>query len=90
MYVSRKLLKHERNYPTIEKEALAIKWTLTKLQYYLMGRKFTLITNHAPLKWMASNNSNNSRITRWFLKLQNFDFKFKHRRAKNGNADALS
>ena len=43
MYVSRKLLKHERN-ATIEKEALAIKWALTKLQYYLMGRKFILIT----------------------------------------------
>ena len=38
----------------MEKEALAIKWTLDKLCYYLLGWEFTLVTNHAPLKWMAS------------------------------------
>ena len=32
IYISRKLLKHERNYATVEKEGLAIKWALQKLQ----------------------------------------------------------
>ena len=50
LYVSRKLLRHKINYATTEKEALAIKWALAKLQYFLLGRKFILVTDHAPLK----------------------------------------
>ncbi len=35
------------------KEALAVKWAVLELRYYLLGRKFTLVTDHAPLQWMA-------------------------------------
>ena len=90
-YISRKLLKHERNYATVEKEGLAIKWALERLQYYLLGREFVLITDHAPLKWMITNKNNNARITRWFLTLQDFKFTVEHRPGKeNKIADALS
>lgn len=90
-YISRKLLKHEINYSTLEKECLAIKWALTKLRYYLLGRKFTLVTDHAPLRWMSTAKDTNARVTRWFLELQNFNFSVEHRSGKaHGNADALS
>uniref|UniRef100_A0A8C6LCR8 ribonuclease H n=1 Tax=Nothobranchius furzeri TaxID=105023 RepID=A0A8C6LCR8_NOTFU len=36
-YISRKLFPKEVKYSTIEKEALAIKWALDSLRYYLMG-----------------------------------------------------
>ena len=42
-YIRRKLLPNERSYSTVEKEALAIKWTLDGLRYYLIGREFTLV-----------------------------------------------
>ena len=71
-YISRKLLP---NYSTVEKEALAIKCTLDKLWYYLLGREFTLVTDHAPLKWMARAKDTNARVTRWFLALQDIHFK---------------
>jgi hypothetical protein len=90
-YVSRKLLPNERNYSTVENEALAIKWCLEKLRYYLLGREFTLVTDHAPLKWMAGAKNTNARVTRWFLALQDFRFRVDHRPGReHANADALS
>ncbi len=37
LYISRKLTKAERNYATVEREALAIKWAVLELRYYLFG-----------------------------------------------------
>ncbi|KAL0176575.1 hypothetical protein M9458_028905, partial [Cirrhinus mrigala] len=91
LYISRKLTSAERNYATVEKEALAIKWAVLELRYYLLGRKFTLVTDHALLQWMAKAKNTNARVTRWFLALQDFHFEVKHRAgAANNNADGLS
>ncbi|KAL0185140.1 hypothetical protein M9458_020837, partial [Cirrhinus mrigala] len=73
VYISRKLSKAERNYAAVEKEVLAIK-------YYLLGRRFTLFTDHAPLQWMARAKDTNARVTRWFLSLQDFHFDQHQRR----------
>ncbi|KAI2643107.1 Retrovirus-related Pol polyprotein from transposon 17.6 [Labeo rohita] len=91
IYISRKLTKPERNYAAVEKEALAVKWAVLELRYYLLGRRFTLITDHAPLQWMAKTKETNARVTRWFLALQDFHFDVQHRSgASNANADGLS
>ncbi len=91
IYISRKLTPAERNYAAVEKEALAIKWAVLDLRYYLLGRKFTLVTDHAPLQWMARAKDTNARVTRWFLALQDFHFVVRHRAgAANANADGLS
>ncbi|KAL0176991.1 hypothetical protein M9458_029321, partial [Cirrhinus mrigala] len=74
IYISRKLSPAERKYAAVEKEALAIKWAVLELRYYLLGRKFTLVTDHAPLQWMARAKDTNARVTRWFLALQDFHF----------------
>ncbi|KAI2662301.1 Retrovirus-related Pol polyprotein from transposon 17.6 [Labeo rohita] len=91
IYISRKLSPAERNYATVEREALAIKWAVLELRYYLLGRKFTLVTDHAPLQWMARAKDTNARVTRWFLALQDFHFEVRHRAGvANANADGLS
>ncbi|KAI2666705.1 Retrovirus-related Pol polyprotein from transposon 17.6 [Labeo rohita] len=91
IYISRKLTPAETRYAAVEREALAIKWAVLELRYYLLGRRFTLITDHAPLQWMASAKDTNARVTRWFLVLQDFHFSVEHRAvAKNANADGLS
>ncbi len=79
IYISRKLTPAERNYAAVEKEALAFKWAVLELRYYLLGRKFTLVTDHAPLQWMARAKDTNARVTRWFLVLQDFHFVVRHR-----------
>ncbi len=89
LFISRKLTKAERNYATVEKEALAVKWAVLELRYYLLGRKFTLLTDHAPLQWTARAKDTNARVTRWFLALQDFYFMVRHR-AGASNADGLS
>ncbi len=52
LYISRKLSKRETMYSTIEKECLAIRWAVLTLRYYLLGREFTLCSDHAPLQWL--------------------------------------
>lgn len=48
-FVSRALSKCEKNYSTLEKEALSIVFCVTKLRQYLLGNTFLLKTDHRPL-----------------------------------------
>lgn len=91
MYLSRKLLPREKRYAVVEKECLAVRWAIETLKYYLLGREFTLVTDHSPLKWMKENKEKNAKVTRWFLALQPYKYKIEHRSGlKNANADGLS
>ncbi|XP_067236718.1 uncharacterized protein [Chanodichthys erythropterus] len=75
LYISRKLSKREAKYSTVEKECLAIRWAVLTLRYYLLGREFTLCSDHAPLQWLHRMKDTNARITCWYLALQPFKFK---------------
>ena len=91
LYLSRKLLPREQKYAVVEKECLEIKWAMETLRCYLLGRRFTLVTDHAPLQWMHRNKERNARVTRWFLSLQPFHFRVQHRAgSQHGNSDGLS
>ena len=88
---SRKLLPREEKYSTIEKECLAIKLGVEAYKVYLIGRRFTVQMDHRSLVWLNKLKEKNSRLTRWSLALQQYDFVVVHRAgAANGNADALS
>ena len=90
-YYSRKLAPREKNYATIEKECLSIKAAIQNFRVYLVGTKFTVVTDHKALKWLNTMKDNNPRLTRWYLFLQPYQFEVEHRPGKlNGNADALS
>ena len=90
-YFSKKLLPRERRYSTIEKECLAIKLATHAFRVYLLGKPFTVQTDHHALEWLDRLKEDNARLTRWSLALQPYQFKVKYRPGKlNGNADALS
>ena len=90
-FFSRKLLPREQRYSTVEKECLAIKLGTQAFRVYLLGRAFTIQTDHRALQWLDRLKETNSRLTRWSLALQPFKFTVQHRSGKaNANADALS
>lgn len=45
----------------------------------LVGSRFRLITNHAPLQRRNQAKKFNPRVTNWFLAFQKFSFEVKHR-----------
>ena len=90
-FASRTLNKAECNYSTIEKEALALVWAVTHFRPYLYGRKFTIVTDHKPLVWIFNILNPSSRIMRWRIKLEEYDYVVIHKPGNlNTNADALS
>ena len=90
-FISRKLFPREVRYSTIEKECLAVKWALDSLKYYLLGREFTLETDHKALTWLERMKDTNGRITRWYLAMQPFRFTVLHVPGRdNATADYLS
>lgn len=58
---------------------------------YLYGRKFSVITDHRPLKWLLNLKDPTSKLARWQLLLSSYDFEIIHRQGrKHGHVDALS
>ena len=90
-YGSRTLSKAEHNYCVTRKELLAMVYFVEHFRPYLLGRKFTLCTDHGALKWLQSFQNPEGQMARWLEKLQDFDFVVVHRKGKKHlNADTLS
>lgn len=90
-YASRTLNDAETRYSTVEKELLAIVWAVKHFRPYLYGRRFKILTDHRPLAWLNSMKEPNSKLTRWKLRLSEFDYDIEYKNGKqNVVADALS
>lgn len=92
---SKSLTATERRYPQTQKEALAIVWGVEKFDYYLIGRKFEIHTDHDPLKFIfdrskAGEKRAMTRAESWSLRLSNFDYKICRVGTKENVADPLS
>lgn len=90
-YASKCLGKHDLNKSVIEKELLAIHWSINFFRPYLYGRRFTVVTDHRPLISLFSHKNPSSKLTRIRLDLCDYDFEIVYKKGKmNTNADALS
>ena len=90
-YASRSLDRRERNYCVSRKELLSVVHFVKYFKQYLLGRRFRLRTDHAPLTWLRSTPEPIGQQGRWLEILEEFDFHIEHRPGiKHGNSDALS
>jgi hypothetical protein len=90
-YASKSLNETEQRYGITDKEGLAVVWAVKHFHKYLMGKKFTIITDHSALKFMKTQKIPNGRRGRWMMELQKYDFEIVYKSGKsNKNADAMS
>ncbi|KAJ8016011.1 hypothetical protein DPEC_G00002690 [Dallia pectoralis] len=93
-FASRGLRGSERNdkyYSAFKLELLALKWAATeKIKEYLMFSKFTVITDHNPLRYLGTANLGGVE-QRWVAQLAELNFEVLYKPGRlNTNADALS
>ena len=95
-FASRTLSNTERRYSQLDKEALAIKFGLTKFHQYLSGRQFTIVTDHRPLLGIFKPGKPipahlSPRLLRYALLLASMNYKLVYRPGSAiGHADYLS
>ena len=95
-FASRTLNSHEVNYSQVDKEGAAVIFGVKKFHQYLLGRRFTIVTDNMAIKRIFNTHRAVSvlaaaRITRWSLLLNQYDYKIESKATKNhGNADMLS
>ena len=90
-YASKTLNEVQRNYTAIEKELLAIVFSLDKFRAYLVGPFIVVFTDHSALKYLLTKQDAKVRLIRWILLLQEFNLKIKDKKeVENVVADHLS
>jgi transposase InsO family protein len=91
-FASRLLSDTEQKYDIVEKEALAIFWSIAiKFRWILLGREFEIYTDHKPLVYLLSTTKVSPKVMRWRLQLQEFHYSIHHcPGSQNVVADSLS
>ena len=66
-------------------------YNMNKFRQYLLGQKFTFRVDHSALLYLVSKQSLTSKLARWTLLLQEFEFDIIHRQGvQHAVADYLS
>ena len=87
----KKLNDVQQKCPIIEREAYAIISAINKLRHYLLGSKFTVYTDHKPLRTLFTSEMKNARIQRWTIMLEEYGCDVQYKQGKiNIQADMPS
>ena len=81
----------EQKYFTIGRKLLAIVEACKYFRPYIYRKKFVIETDHKPLTWLFSVKTPNTKLIRWKIKLEEYNFEIKYTKCiENTVADALS
>lgn len=80
-FVSATLFPADRKYSQVKREALGLKFAITKFNTFIYGRKFTLVTDNKPSQKILGPKTNilfwaAQRLQRCALLLANYDYHF--------------
>ena len=90
-YLSKQLSPGQQKWPVIEREAYAIIFAVNKLRHFLLGSKFTIFTDHKPLRSPFTAEMKNVRVQRWAIMLAEYGCDVEYKSGKtNVIADMLS
>lgn len=95
-FASRTLNESERNYSQLDKEALALVFSVKYFHQFIYGREFILRTDHKPLVSIFGEKKGipvmaAHRLQRYAIFLSGYSYKVEYVKGiDNGNADALS
>lgn len=92
-FFSRKFDIHQIKYSTIEKETLALLWSLKHFEVYIGSCSLPLVvyTDHNPLVFLSRMFNQNQRLMRWALSIQDHNLVIRHKKGvDNVIADTLS
>ncbi|EIE80571.1 hypothetical protein RO3G_05276 [Rhizopus delemar RA 99-880] len=91
VFASRALKTNEANYAATKLECLAVIWAVKQFRPYLLGQKFTIITDHSALNELLKASNPTGIIARWITILTEYEFEIKYRPGRvNESADFLS
>ena len=90
-YASRTLSNAERNYSSVEREALAIVWATKHFHQYLEGGPVIVRSDCKALEWLKTARDPTGRLARWAMKISPYNIIIQHRPgASNTNGDFMS
>jgi hypothetical protein len=81
-YASRKLKKHETNYPTHDLELASVVHSLKTWRHYLMGKRCEVFTDHKSLKYIFTQKDLNMRQRRWLELIKDYDLSLQYHPGK--------
>jgi len=89
--ISKKLGVAETHYHSSKLELMSMVWAVDKWRHFLLGIKFSIITDCQALVYLRTHKATRPQVTRWYDVLQEYNFDIFHRPGKKmAHVDALS
>ncbi|KAF0707045.1 Transposon Ty3-I Gag-Pol polyprotein, partial [Aphis craccivora] len=89
--ISKKLGVAETHYHSSKLELMSIVWAVDRWRHFLLGIRFSIITDCQALVYLRGHRATKPQVMRWYDILQEYDFDIQHRPGtKMRHVDALS